>query len=46
MRHWKKYRNTERGKTPKGAIFESILEAVSEDEKVILWGLLKGKVYY
>jgi hypothetical protein len=41
MRHWKKYRNTERGKTTKGAIFKSILEAVSEDEKVILWGAIE-----
>jgi hypothetical protein len=43
MRHWKKYRNTERGKTTKGAIFESILEAVSEDEKVILWGTIENE---
>jgi hypothetical protein len=39
--HWKKYRNTDRGKKKKGALLESILESVAESPSVSIWALME-----
>lgn len=43
LSHWKSYRNTERGKKKKAAVFESIIDSVAKDRSVTMWAIMENE---